>query len=225
KMSQNVSKIAAVFAGNDKSANITKEMIENAGGVCNIYKCDISNFEETKKLIENIKTDFTKIDILVNNAGIVKDCLVLSMNEEDFDKVINTNLKGTFNMIKHTYKLFMKQRSGAIINISSVIGLIGNAGQANYAASKSGLIGLTKSVAKELAGRGVTVNAIAPGFIESDMTSETINDAMRENLLKNIPMKKAGNGEDVANLATFLASDMAKYITGEVIKVDGGMCM
>ena len=164
------------------------------------------------------------IDILVNNAGIVRDKLVLKMEEADFDAVINVNLKGTFNMIKHTYTHFMKKRAGRIVNVASVVGINGNAGQANYSASKAGVIGLTKSVAKELAGRGVTANAVAPGYIITDMTN-ALSDKVKDAIEASIPMKKRGLPEDVANAISFLCSDDASYITGEVIRVDGGMAM
>lgn len=161
---------------------------------------------------------------MVNNAGIVRDKLILSMKEEDFDMVINVNLKGAFNMIKHTYSHFMKKRRGRIISISSIVGLNGNAGQANYSSSKAGLIGLTKSTAKELGGRNITVNAIAPGFIDTDMTQQ-LSDKVKDAMKAQIPMKRPGTPEDIANLALFLASDEASYITGEVIRVDGGYAM
>jgi 3-oxoacyl-[acyl-carrier protein] reductase len=182
----------------------------------------VADFEATKELTERVIADFGGVDILVNNAGIIKDGLVLSMKEEDFDRVISTNLKGSFNMVKHLYGHFMRKRAGRIINISSLAGLMGNAGQVNYAASKAGLIGLTKSVAKELAAHEITCNAIAPGFIESDMT-DTLSEKVKEGALAAIPMKRMGQPEDVAKLAVFLASDAAGYITGEVIKVDGGL--
>ncbi|NLN04456.1 MAG: 3-oxoacyl-[acyl-carrier-protein] reductase [Clostridiaceae bacterium] len=188
------------------------------------YRCDVSNFEEVKQTMDEIIKDFGHIDVLVNNAGIVKDKLILSMKEEDFDDVLNVNLKGAFNTIRHTFSHFAKRRTGSIINISSVSGLLGTAGQANYASSKAGLIGLTKTVARELAQRGVTCNAIAPGFIETDMTNN-LSDKLKETYIEQIPMKKFGKTDDIANLAVFLASDSARYITGEVIRVDGGLCM
>lgn len=188
------------------------------------YKCDVSNFEKSQELIKEIINDFGKIDFLINNAGICKDNLLLKMDEADFDSVIDVNLKGSFNMIKHTYKAFMKQRSGRIVNLSSVVGLNGNAGQANYCASKAGIIGLTKSVAKELAGRNVTVNAVAPGYIDTDMTG-SLSDKIKEEIANSIPMKRRGTPEDIANVVAFLCSDMAAYVTGEVIRVDGGLAM
>ena len=168
--------------------------------------------------------DFGGLDILVNNAGIVKDGMVLSMKEEDFDQVVDINLKGAFNLIKHTYSHFMRKRAGRIVNITSVVGLNGNAGQANYSSSKAGLIGLTKSVAKELGARGVTCNAVAPGYINTEMT-EVLSDKVKDAMKTLIPMRKPGEPEDVAKAVAFLASDSARYITGEVLRVDGGMAM
>jgi 3-oxoacyl-[acyl-carrier protein] reductase len=167
---------------------------------------------------------FGTVDILVNNAGITKDSLILRMKEEDFDNVINTNLKGTFNCVKHVTPIMLKQKSGKIINISSVIGIVGNAGQVNYAAAKAGIIGLTKATAKELASRGITVNAVAPGFIKSEMT-DILSDKVTEAILNTIPLKRLGTTEDVANITAFLASPEADYVTGQVINVDGGMVM
>ncbi|QAA34187.1 3-oxoacyl-[acyl-carrier-protein] reductase [Clostridium manihotivorum] len=185
---------------------------------------DISNSEDADKLIKTAHSEFGSVDILVNNAGITKDGLLMRMKDADFDSVINTNLKGTFNTIRSASSIMMKQRSGKIINLTSVVGITGNAGQANYASSKAGVIGLTKSVARELASRGVTCNAVAPGFIETDMT-EALSDKVKEATLSTIPLKKLGTTEDVANLVGFLASDLSNYITGQVINVDGGMVM
>lgn len=167
---------------------------------------------------------FGHIDILVNNAGITKDNLMIKMSEADFDAVIETNLKGTFHMIKHMYRPFLKQKAGRIINLSSVTGILGNAGQANYAASKAGVIGLTKSVAKELAGRNITVNAVAPGYIDTDMT-QAMTDTAKEAVLSQIPLKRAGTPKDIAEAVAFLASEKASYITGQVLSVDGGMAI
>ncbi len=186
------------------------------------YKWDVKDFNETKEMIDQIKEDFGTIDFLVNNAGITDDMLILKMKEEQFDNVIDINLKGTFNLIRHTSNIMLKQKSGSIINITSVIGLIGNAGQSNYASSKAGIIGLTKSVARELASRGITVNAVAPGFIETDMT-DVLSDKIKEGVLAQVPLKKLGSTEDVAKAVLFLATN--KYITGQVLNIDGGMVM
>lgn len=207
----------------NKADELIKE-IEAFGVKAKAVQGDIAKQEDAEELIRVCKESFGSVDVLVNNAGITKDNLIMRMKEEDFDIVIDTNLKGTFNTIKHVTPIMMKQRSGKIINISSVVGIVGNAGQVNYSASKAGVIGLTKSVAKELGSRGINVNAIAPGFIETDMT-EVLKDNIKENLVKNIPLKKLGSSEDVANLVVFLASEQSKYITGQVINVDGGMVM
>ena len=198
--------------------------LEDMGAKAKFYQSDVSDFASATETVNAIIEEFGGLDILVNNAGIVRDKLMLKMDEQDFDAVININLKGTYNMIKATYKHFMKQRSGRIISLASVVGIMGNAGQANYSASKAGIIGLTKSVAKELGGRNVTVNAIAPGYIVTDMT-DALSDKAKEAIDSGIPMKRRGTPEDVANAICFLASDDASYITGEVLRVDGGMAM
>ncbi|MGN1051307.1 MAG: 3-oxoacyl-[acyl-carrier-protein] reductase [Acutalibacteraceae bacterium] len=198
--------------------------IRELGAKAEFYKCNVALFEECKATVDKIISDMGKIDVLVNNAGITRDNLMLKMEEKDFDSVISVNLKGTFNMMKATYRTFMKQRSGRIVSLASVVGIMGNVGQANYSASKAGVIGLTKSVAKELAGRGVTVNAVAPGYIDTDMTS-VLSDKVKEQLAEGIPMKRRGTPEDVANVVCFLASDDASYVTGEVIRIDGGLAM
>ena len=177
-----------------------------------------------KTMIDEMLAKYGRIDILVNNAGITKDNLVMKISGEDFDSVINTNLKGTFNTIKAMYRAFLKQKSGRIINLSSVSGVLGNAGQANYAASKAGVIGLTKSVARELASRNITVNAVAPGFIATDMTN-AMSDAAKEATLNQIPLKRIGQPKEIAEMVAFLASDKAAYITGQIISVDGGMAI
>ncbi|MGN1139291.1 MAG: 3-oxoacyl-[acyl-carrier-protein] reductase [Ruminococcus sp.] len=200
------------------------ESIGSMGVKVKAYDCDVSDFEKSGNVITEILADFGRIDFLINNAGICKDNLVLKMDESDFDAVISVNLKGAFNMIKHTYKMFMKQRSGRIVNMASIVGLNGNAGQANYSASKAGLIGVTKSVARELAARNVTVNAIAPGYIDTAMT-QALSDKIKDEIAASIPMKRRGKPEDVANVVKFLCSDMAAYVTGEVIRVDGGIAM
>lgn len=187
-------------------------------------QCTVADFEACGKMVENMIAQFGHIDILVNNAGITKDNLMIKMSEADFDAVIETNLKGTFHMIKHMYRPFLKQKAGRIINLSSVTGILGNAGQANYAASKAGVIGLTKSVAKELAGRNITVNAVAPGYIDTDMT-QAMTDTAKEAVLSQIPLKRAGTPKDIAEAVAFLASEKASYITGQVLSVDGGMAI
>lgn len=196
--------------------------IESKGVECLAYKADVSKFDEALGLINAAVEKFKTVDVLVNNAGITRDTLLMRMSEEDFDAVIDTNLKGAFNMVKHASKIMLKQRSGSIINMSSVVGLTGNMGQVNYAASKAGIIGITHSAAKELASRGITCNAIAPGFIQTDMT-DVLSDNVKEGILSNIPLKRLGQPEEVAELAVFLAK--SKYITGQVIAVDGGMVM
>ncbi len=196
--------------------------IKNYGVNCLTIQGDVSNFEKAKEIVEKSIETFGHIDILVNNAGITKDGLFMRMSEQDFDAVLNTNLKGSFNVTRHTINHMIKKRCGAIINISSIVGVIGNAGQANYAASKAGVIGMTKSVAREVASRGITCNAIAPGFIETDMTAVLKEDIVKQ-MIAQIPMKKLGQVEDVAETAVFLAK--SKYITGQVIHVNGGMAM
>lgn len=186
--------------------------------------CDVTREEQVTELFDKIIASYGKIDIVINNAGITRDTLLVRMKTDQWDSVINTNLKGVFLVTKAAAKFLMKQRSGKIINISSVVGIIGNAGQSNYSASKAGVIGFSKSVARELAGRNITVNVIAPGYIETEMT-HVLSDAAKEAFLSTIPLKRAGSQTDVANAALFLASSMADYITGQVIKVDGGMVM
>ena len=213
-------RVAIVYAGNAQAANdVCSSCKQEYGTDVRAYQCDVSDFDQVKQTVTQIKADFGTVHILVNNAGITRDGLIAMMKEEDFDRVIATNLKGAFNMIRHCTGIFLRNREGCIINISSVAGLMGNAGQSNYAASKAGLIGLTKSVAKELAPRGIRCNAIAPGFIETDMTT-----AQSDNpLLAMIPLGKMGNVEDVAQAAAYLAT--ANYVTGEVLRVDGGIAM
>lgn len=201
-----------------------EEKLKGFGVEVLLVQGDVKNYSDAENMVKAAIEKFGRIDILVNNAGITKDNLLMRMSLEDFDDVLEVNLKGAFNLIKAGVPHMIKQKSGRIINISSVIGLIGNAGQANYAASKAGLIGLTKSVAKEVASRNITVNAIAPGYIVTDMT-EKLPEKIKEKMMELIPLKRLGNPEDVANLAAFLASDMASYITGQVINVDGGMVM
>lgn len=223
-MAQEGANVAILYAGNREAAEKTEQEIAQIGGKVRAYQCDVSSFEETETVTKQILEEFGQVDILVNNAGIVRDGFLLSMKEEAFNAVIDTNLKGAFHMIRHLYSHMMRKRSGRIINISSIVGLTGNAAQANYAAAKAGVIGLTKSTAKELAGRGVTCNAIAPGYIQSDMT-DAMPEKAKEAITSQIPMKRTGLPQDVANLAVFLAGPGASYITGEVIRVDGGLAM
>lgn len=212
------------YAGNVKAAEETVKEISDLGQKCLAVQADISKLADVERLIEEATAEFGKIDILVNNAGITRDGLLMRMKEEDWDAVIETNLKGVFLCTKAVIRGMMKQRSGRIINITSVVGVMGNAGQANYAAAKAGVIGFTKSTAKELASRGITVNAIAPGFIHSDMTS-VLPENVKEEMVKAIPIGRMGEAEEVADAVVFLASNSARYITGQVIHVDGGMVM
>lgn len=210
------------YQGSQDKAEAVKEEIIAAGGNAITYKCDVSSFEQCEAFIKDIYSQYKKIDILVNNAGITRDGLLMAMSEEDFDDVININLKGTFNCIRFVSRFMMKQRSGKIINMSSISGVMGNAGQANYSASKAGVIGLTKSAARELAARNINVNAIAPGFIETDMTDKLSED-VKSAAVKQIPLGKFGQTKDIAEMAAFLASSNSDYITGQVFNVDGGM--
>jgi len=223
-MAKNGANIALNYIGEPNEAEAVRKQILHENVKCEIYECDISNFNASKKMVDNILEDFSQVDILVNNAGIARDNPILRISEKDYDDVMDVNLKGSFNMVKHLYPSFMKIRSGTIINIASVCGLRGWQWQASYAASKGGLISLTKTVAKELAGRGVTCNAIAPGLIETDMTAGLKGDK-KNDFVDSIPLLRAGQPTDVSKLAVFLASDWASYITGEVIKVDGGLCI
>lgn len=214
--------IAAVYASSSAAAEqICERCISEYGVRAISYRCDVSDFDAAKQTVAAVKNDFGSINVLVNNAGVTKDGLIAAMSEADFDKVLSTNLKGAFNMIRHCTRPFIAAKGGVIINISSVAGLIGNAGQANYAASKAGLIGLTKSVAKELASRNVRCSAIAPGFIQTDMTGNIAPDTNKLSAM--IPMGRFGSPEDVADAAAFLIN--AGYITGEVLRVDGGLAM
>lgn len=224
KLAEGGANIAVLYVGDESEGKAAKAELEQYGTKVEQYFCDVSDFEKSKAVCEQVIAEFGKVDILINNAGITRDKLVLNMDENDFDAVINVNLKGTFNMIKHFYKHFMKNRGGRIVSTSSIVGLIGNAGQANYSASKAGIIGLTKSVARELAGRNVTVNAVAPGYIGTDMTN-VLPDKVKETMKAQIPAKRIGTPEDVANVVAFLCSDEAAYVTGEVIRVDGGLAI
>ncbi len=208
----------------DPEAVETEKQIEKKGGKAKSACIDVTSEEEIKGFFETIINETGRVDVLVNNAGITRDSLLVRMKEKDWDDVLNINLKGAFICTKLASKIMMKQRSGRIINISSVVGAMGNPGQANYVASKAGLMGFTKAAAKELAGRGITVNAVAPGFIESDMTA-SLSDKVKEAMLNQIPLKRAGQPKDVAGIVAFLASDDAAYVTGQVIHVSGGMYM
>ena len=212
------------YYGSKEAAEQTVAEIKAAGGDAIAYQCSVSDYEACGAMITALIKEYAHIDILVNNAGITRDGLLMKMSEEDFDAVINTNLKGCFNTIRHMSRYFLKQRAGKIINISSVSGILGNAGQANYSASKAGVIGLTKAVARELASRGINVNAVAPGFVETDMT-DALSDSVKENLKSQIPLGKIGHPQDIAKAVAFLASPDANYITGQVLSVDGGMAI
>ena len=207
----------------DAVQEVVKE-IEALGVTVLAVQGDISNYNDVENMMKKCMEEFGTIDILVNNAGITKDCLLMRMKEEDFDSVIDINLKGAFNCTKHVSAIMLKQRRGRIINISSVSGLTGNAGQVNYSSAKAGILGMTKAVARELASRGVTCNAVAPGYIQTDMT-DVLSEKVKDNITSTIPLKRLGNTEDVANAVAFLASEEASYITGQVINVDGGMVM
>ncbi len=217
--------VAVVYAGNDAAAEETVAAIEAAGGSARAWRCDVASSEECSAVCKEITAELGPVSVLVNNAGIVRDKLIGRMSDEDFDRVIDVNLKGAFNMIKALYRTWLKSKGdGRIVNVSSVVGLMGNAGQVNYSASKAGLIGLTKSVARELAPRGVTCNAVAPGFIETEMTAQLPSD-VRAGYDQSIPLGRMGSADDVAAVVSFLASPQAGYVTGEVIRVDGGLAM
>jgi len=223
-LAKNGANVVVNYSGNEKAAQKVVEEITALGVKAIAYKANVSSSDEVAALVKNTVDEFGSIDILVNNAGITRDGLLLRMKDADWDAVIDTNLKGVFNCIKAAAKFMTRQRNGRIINISSVVGQIGNPGQMNYVAAKAGVLGLTKTAAKELASRNITVNAIAPGFIETDMTNE-LNEQIRNSMLTNIPLQSFGQPEDIANAVVFLATDASRYITGQTINVDGGLVM
>ena len=214
--------IAVVDYGEESSAAAALQAIAEAGAAVRYYRCDVSDFSAAKAVADSVAKDFGKIDILVNNAGVTADKLIMRMSEEDWDRVLSINLKGCFNMVKHVTPYMMRKRYGRIVSISSVVGLMGNAGQANYAASKAGIIDLTKTVAKEFGSRGITANAVAPGFIKTAMT-DALTEEQKQAMYKMIPLGRLGETQDIADAVKFLVSDAAAYITGVVLKVDGGM--
>ncbi len=221
-LAKNGANIAFTYSKSIEAANDLLKEISNLGVKCKSYQSNAANFKESKTLVENILNDFESFDVLINNAGITKDNLLMRMNEDDLDKVIEVNLKSVFNMVKATQRTFLKNRSGSIINISSIVGVKGNAGQSNYAASKAGIIGFSKSIALELGSRNIRSNVIAPGFIQTEMTDKLNQDVVNQ-WISIIPLKRGGTPEDVANLCLFLSSDLSTFITGQVINVDGGM--
>lgn len=212
------------YNGSEEKAEEVVGKIKEAGGKAEVIRCNVAEFDRSKELIDQVIKSYGKLDILVNNAGITRDNLIMKMSEADFDDVIAVNLKGAFNCIRHASRQMLKQRGGRIINISSVSGVMGNAGQANYCASKAGIIGLTKSVARELGSRGITSNCVAPGFIKTEMT-DVLSEDVKQSMGEQIPLKRFGETRDIAEAVAFLASDSASYITGQVLQVDGGMAM
>lgn len=212
------------YNGSEERAKETAKAVEEAGGKAVVYRCNVVDFQAVETMMKDIAAQCGSIDILVNNAGITDDSLIMKMKEEQFDRVIDTNLKGTFNTIRHAARTMLKQRSGKIVNISSVSGVLGNAGQANYSASKAGVIGLTKTMARELASRGINVNAVAPGFVSTEMT-DVLSDTVKDGVMSQIPLGKFGKPEQIADAVVFLASEKADYITGQVLSVDGGMAI
>lgn len=216
--------VAIVYAGNTAAAEETKQQAEALGAAAAVFQCDVADEQAVADMVKAVKTQFGSVDILVNNAGITRDGLLMRMKEADWQAVLDTNLTGVYHCTKAVSKLMMKQRQGAVINLSSVVGETGNAGQANYAAAKAGIIGFTKAVAKELASRNIRVNAVAPGYVETDMTAG-LPDSAKEDMLRSIPLGRPATVDDVAQAVLFLASDQAKYITGQVLNVDGGMVM
>ena len=218
-LAKNGATVVVNYNGSAQKAEEVAEEIRTLGGSAITYQCDVSDYEQSEKMVQDLIAQYKKVDILVNNAGITRDGLLMRMSESDYDAVLDTNLKGAFNTIRHLSRYFLKQRSGKIINITSVSGVTGNAGQANYAAAKAGMIGLTKSVARELASRGICVNAVAPGM------TEVLSESVQENIKKTIPLGKMGTTQDVADMVLFLAGEHSNYITGQVFHVDGGMVM
>ena len=223
-LAKNGATVIVNYNGSKASADEVVEEITKNGGSAEAIQCNVADFAESEEFVKAVLEKYKRVDILVNNAGITKDNLIMRMSEEDYDAVLDTNLKGAFNMIRHLSRSFIKQRSGKIINIASVSGVLGNAGQANYSASKAGVIGLTKSVARELASRGINVNAVAPGFIDTDMTKNMTEDAKKA-VNTMIPMGRMGSAKDIADMVMFLAGDNSNYITGQVMCVDGGMAI
>ncbi|WZL74810.1 3-oxoacyl-[acyl-carrier-protein] reductase [Clostridiaceae bacterium 35-E11] len=224
KLAELGANVVVNYTSNPQKAEEVVKAVKNMGRDALALKADVSNSEEVQMFMKEVEKHFDTIDILINNAGITKDTLLMKMKEDDWDQVVAINLKGTYNCTKAVIRKMMKQKEGKIVNIASVVGIMGNAGQANYAASKAGIVGFTKSVAKELGSRGINVNAVAPGFIETDMT-DALSDEVKENLMAQIPLKQLGKPEDVANVVGFLCTDAANYITGQVLNVDGGMVM
>lgn len=222
ELSKNGYNIAINYRSETADMEDLKKEIEQNNVKCIFVKADVSNFEETESMVKEIVNEYGKIDVLVNNAGITQDGLIMRMKKESFDQVVDINLGGTFNVTRNVVPFMVKQRSGRIINVSSVVGIVGNAGQSNYAASKAGIIGFTKSLAKELSSRGILVNAIAPGFIETKMTDK-LNENVRQSILNQIPLGRMGEPKEVAKVVKFLSSDDSSYITGQVINIDGGM--
>ena len=214
--------VGFTFSSSELAANQIAENLNSSSQKCIAYKSDASKLDQCENLVESFLNDFETIDVLINNAGITKDNLLMRMGEDDFDKVMEVNLKSVFNMTKACQRVFLKNRKGSIINMSSVVGVKGNAGQSNYAASKAGIIGFSKSIAQELGSRSIRCNVIAPGFIKTEMT-DNLSDSIIESWTENIPLKRPGESNDVANLCLFLASDLSSYITGQVINVDGGL--
>ena len=214
--------VGFTFSSSQSAANEIAKNLNSSSQKCIAYKSDASKLDQCENLVESFLNDFETIDVLINNAGITKDNLLMRMGEDDFDKVMEVNLKSVFNMIKACQRVFLKNRNGSIINMSSVVGVKGNAGQSNYAASKAGIIGFSKSIAQELGSRSIRCNVIAPGFIKTEMT-DNLSDSIIESWTENIPLKRPGESNDVANLCLFLASDLSSYITGQVINVDGGL--